>query len=372
MLSGAGAAAAQSIVLSGAGAAVVRSIAPGTGAPAVRSIASGAGAGAARSIVLAGAGPDCDAAAGAHRERDGGIPRRRREARRLAVVTQDAEHAPHVGESLARVGGDLREQPARGRVLADRQQALQLLRLAHDQAQDVGNRRVQVGGDPHPLLLGGVERVALALALEALRLFPELVLQQHLAADPAPDEQRHRDRDRRQDHVCGALHRRVEGGARGDEDRHRDHGPGETPRSGDVTTGRVEREHEDRKRSHRVADEEAVQRGLDQQHARDREEGREGRAVPPGQRRRGDGQRQRAHELAAVAGREQDLELPRDGQRRCHEEVAPKRLVGARDAAEESSHDVTVTPGDRAALVLARIVHQPVAALMVGAAELSA
>jgi hypothetical protein len=74
-----------------------------------------------------------------------------------------------------------------------------------------------------------------------------------------------------------------------------------------------------------VADEEAVRRRLDQQHRRDRQERRERRTAAPGQRQRGAGQRQGAHELAARAGREQELELAHDGQGDRQEHVAPQR-----------------------------------------------
>src|SRR5215216_3346320 len=61
-----------------------------------------------------------------------------------------------------------------------------------------GSSARAIAGDAHALLLGGVARVALAIAREPLRLAHQVALEQRLAAHPAPDQQRQRDRHERQ------------------------------------------------------------------------------------------------------------------------------------------------------------------------------
>ena len=102
---------------------------------------------------------------------------RGREAGRLGVAAQHAEHAPHVGERLAGRAGDPLQQLARPRMLARVDPAPQLLRVADDRSQSAGRRGLEVERDAHALLLGGEAGGDLALALAPVRPRLELALQ---------------------------------------------------------------------------------------------------------------------------------------------------------------------------------------------------
>ena len=103
-------------------------------------------------------------------------------------------------------------------VVARAQHLRQGAGVAGDRAQPAGDREPEVGGDAGALLLGGVAGVGRAPALAARAPLGELVPEQRLAADPAPDEQRGGDRGEGQQRVA----RRARGGiARHAGGRHR-------------------------------------------------------------------------------------------------------------------------------------------------------
>ncbi len=163
--------------------------------------------------------------------------------RHRLVAAQDPEHAPHVGERLARRRGDRGERLAGAvRVAAD--QPVELSGLAHDRAEPARDRGLQVGRDPHPLLVGRLPRVPLAVALEPVRALAVLVLEQRLPARPAADEQRQRGGDQRHRRVGEVAGVRVEPDPRADDRDHGRRGDGERARRADVPPGRVQRDHE--------------------------------------------------------------------------------------------------------------------------------
>ena len=201
------------------------------------------------------AGPD---AAGPRVERGERV--RRRQRRRLALAPEHAEHAPHVRERVAGGAGDARELRLRRGVLPGAQGPGQQPRPAHDRAQAVRHRRLEVRGDAGALLVRGVPRGLRALAQQPLGLRLELALQHRLAAHPATDEQGARHRHDGQDRVGGTLDRRVEHDARRGGGGDRGRGAGEGMRAADMAAGAVEGQDERRDRRDRVADQEPVER----------------------------------------------------------------------------------------------------------------
>ena len=94
--------------------------------------------------------------------------------RRGLLAAQDAEHAPDVGERLAGAGGDGGKRLPRGGTVALLEQARHVAGLAGDRREASGGGRLEVGGDPHPLLLGGRGRIAAARPLKPRGLVREL------------------------------------------------------------------------------------------------------------------------------------------------------------------------------------------------------
>ena len=78
-----------------------------------------------------------------------------------------------------------------------------------DLAQPAGDRGLEVAGDAHPLRLGGVARVALAVAGQPRRGPRQGALQERLPAHPPPHEQRQRDGDDREQGLGNVVDRRV-------------------------------------------------------------------------------------------------------------------------------------------------------------------
>ena len=60
--------------------------------------------------------------------------------------------------------------------------------MAHDRPEALGDRDLEVGGDPRALLLRRMARVAGTVARPPRGLGGELALQEPLAARPAPDQ----------------------------------------------------------------------------------------------------------------------------------------------------------------------------------------
>ena len=149
----------------------------------------------------------------------GGRGQRRRERGRLAVVAEDAQHAPHVAERGSGGGGD-RGEPFAGRmVIAGAQLDSQGLGVADDRPQPAGDGDLEVRGDSCAFLLSRMTRVARAVTRATRGLVGELALEEALAARPAPDQQGAGDRRDGQQRLTRRLRRRVGGDARGGDDQ---------------------------------------------------------------------------------------------------------------------------------------------------------
>jgi hypothetical protein len=276
---------------------------------------------------------------GGRRLQRSGRRRGRRERGCGGPMAQDAEDAPHVGEGLAGAAGDAGEQRARRRPVLRGQPPRELLGVAEDRGEAPGDDRLQVAGDAHPLLVGGPEGVALALALELLRLALELVPQQGLAAEPAADQQWDRGVGERQDDVAGAFDRRVEGDPHRGERHGRGRRDGEARDAGDVAAHGVEREHERHERRHRRLGDEPAQQRLGQQPGRDGRQRQQRGAAAPRERQRGEREHDCGREPAALGGGgEQDLGLAGDRQAGREQRVEVRRPPDPRDDAGEVAH----------------------------------
>src|SRR5829696_1054883 len=166
-----------------------------------------------------------------------------------------------------------------------------------------GSSARAIAGDAHALLLGGVARVALAIAREPLRLAHQVALEQRLAAHPAPDQQRQRDRHERQHGVTRRVDRRIGRRARRGERHDADRGGGEAGPALEMATGGVERDDDRDQRNHRITDEEAAQQRLGDQRDRDRRERQQRERAPPRERQRRCHDRNGADPPAAVPAR---------------------------------------------------------------------
>ena len=234
------------------------------------------------------------------------------------LAAQDAEHAPDVRERLAGAGGDGGERLPRGGTVALVEQARHLAGLAGDRREASGGGRLEVGGDPHPLLLGGRGRIAPARPLEPLGLVRELSPEQVLTARPAADQQREQGDDEGQRGLGRGVDRRVETDARtgqcgGGDDRGDD---------AVVAAGAVERHDEHHQRDDRVPVEQVGERCLREERERDGRQ-REQRLRPaPGQGERAERDGERAHEPAVVRA-EQHLHQARHDEAHCQQEIAP-------------------------------------------------
>jgi hypothetical protein len=210
---------------------------------------------------------------------------------------------------------------------------------AHDVLQATGDRGLQVAGDPHPLLLGRLAHVALAVAREALRALREPALQERLPTDPAADEQRQRHGHEREQRVPGRLRSGVGRHARGRghdgcQRRGRERGA-----AVDVAAGRVEGDGERDERRQGLADEEAAERHLRDQRDRDGRERQQRDDAPPHERQRRDGDGHGADGPAAVATRPREhLEQARRRQHDGRGGIARERAAGPREDARNCAH----------------------------------
>ena len=124
--------------------------------------------------------------------------------RRSAFVPEHPQHPPHVGERRTGRAGDDREPLARGVAVARAQHLRQGVGVVGDRLQAGRDGGLEVRGDPLTLLVRRLACVAFAVAAPPGDSVGQLAPQQALPARPAPDEQRARDRDERQQRLAGA------------------------------------------------------------------------------------------------------------------------------------------------------------------------
>ena len=266
-------------------------------------------------------------------------------------MAEDAEHAPHVAERGAGGARDVGEPLARGVMVAGPQLAAERRRVAHDRPEALGDRHLEVGGDPRALLLRRMARVAGTVARPAGGLVGELSLQEPLAARPAPDQHGGGDRREGQQRLARRLRRGVEGDARGGDGRRGDGRARQPQGSGRVAARAVERDHDGGDRRHHGAGEESAQRRLDRQRERQHRRHRQRRPPAPRQRHRQQRQRQRADQpLAARGGGEQHLELAGHGERRRNR--SQKGHARGHTAKVTPGPGPVVVPADEPALLL--------------------
>jgi hypothetical protein len=248
----------------------------------------------------------------------------RRTLRLLAVAPEDPQHATDVGERLARCIRDALQERAGGARLLRRDVRAERRRQAHHVVESRGDRRLEVGGDPHALLLRRMARVAGPGPLALFGLALELALQPRLAGEPAARQQRDAHADGSEQRLRRPVDGRVEPDADGRERRRRQPRGGERPGTRRVPAGGVQRDHHRDERRRGLRDEEVAERALQQQHDRDRGEGEQRRAPPPRERDGRQRQRERAHE--PVVGRtEHRFQHAGGGQARREQEVHPDR-----------------------------------------------
>ena len=230
-----------------------------------------------------------------------------------------------------------------------------------DLAEAVGDRGLEVGRDAHPLLLGGVAQVALALALPARRLRLECPMQPRLPLRPPADEERQPDGDEGQTaaggpSTAGSNAMRIAAMPAASS------AAAASPRGRrDVSAGAVDRDQDGDQRRHGLGGEEVAGDRLDEQPGGDRGEREQRHVATQGERKRRDGDGEHPHQPdVAVDGRERRLELARRGERQREQEVQPGRRAAARDDAQDLPHRANVAPvrrpvllrGDEAALLL--------------------
>ncbi len=183
-----------------------------------------------------------------------------RQQRAVAVVAQDAEQAPHLGQRVT--AGLLDHRKRRAGALAIRaavdagEHRRDRLGLDDHRADPVGDHRLQLGGDPAALELDSALSFDSALLGRLGRLGPKLRLQPGAVGETAADEER-REHEQDGERQVADLEAGLAEGERRAEAQAQDQPRGNHPAPGGVAAGRVPEPDQDDERQRRGLEEEA-------------------------------------------------------------------------------------------------------------------